>query len=345
MHLKIRLFCLMMALTLFLSSCGGNHTATDQTKITTTTIATTTATTTDDLHHTSSSTTDTTTLSSIHEDISTTVTTTATITTTTTITTSAGATATTTRPSQTTTAETFITFTATVRDEHKQPISGVTVFLYAGTDTNSATTDKSGVARIRSVPSSSYRVVLDNLPAGYEADAEYRFTTNKVNITIRKKAVQNEADHSGAQYDVGKTMTNFTLTDTDGKSYRLSDLLKEKKLIILDFWFATCEPCKKEFPYFESAIKTYGDDVALLAVNPIDSIKSIVALRDQFNANPNTSISFPMLQDTCKLYLGFDVVAYPTTVFIDANGRILDIHIGTFPSEAAFFAAVEQYLY
>lgn len=239
-------------------------------------------------------------------------------------------------------------FTATIRDEKTKPVRGVTVSVWASDDIciGYAATDNNGVVRIMLADSAyhSFRVKLSNLPEGYEANAEYRFSTTTVNITIRKSAIQNELDHSGAQYDVGMMMTDFSLTDTDGKSYRLSSLLKEKKLVILDFWFVNCQPCRSEFPYFEELTKKYGDSVTLLAVNPIDSVNSIQSLRNQLNNNPNTAISFPMLKDTCNLYLGFDVMAYPTTVFVDANGQILDIHIGAYPSAEALFAEIEKYI-
>ena len=184
----------------------------------------------------------------------------------------------------------------------------------------------------------SYLVKLSNLPQGYEANETYRFGSNTVNITIRKAAVQNELDHSQAQYAEGKTMTDFALTDTDGNVYRLSELLKEKQLVVLDFWYTACEPCKLEFPFFESAIQNYGDNMALLAIDPIDSVNAIKALRDKLN------VTFPMMKDTCNLYLGFDITSYPVTVFIDANGRILEIHSGAFLTEADFLATVKKYL-
>ncbi len=265
---------------------------------------------------------------------------------TTTMSSTVAATATHATPTATTTRPTY-TFSATVRDERGRLVSGVAVSVWASADVQigTAVTNNQGVARITLENKlSTYRVKLSNLPQGYEADPEYRFSTTMVNITLRKSATQNEADHSNAQYDIGKTMTNFILTDTNGNTYRLADLLKEKKLIILDFWFANCQPCKEEFPFFEAATKAYGDDMALLAINPIDNLKTINALRNQFNANPNTAITFPMLQDTCNLFLGFEVTAYPTTIFVDSDGCILDIHVGTFPTKEAFLATVARYL-
>ena len=257
--------------------------------------------------------------------------------------------ATTTAPTAgTTTAPNLVTFTATVRNDQRQPVSDVIVSVWASEDIliGYGTTDSKGVARFSLISgSTSYRVKLSNLPTGYEADAEYRFTSTTVNITIKKTAVQNEKDHSQAQYAKGRIMTDFSLTDIDGNTYRLSELLAQKQLIILDFWYTTCEPCKMEFPYFESAVQKYGDKMALLAINPINDERAMRTLRQQLNASDKTAISFPMMKDTCNLYLGFAVTSYPVTVFIDSNGIILDIHQGAYTSEKDFLAAIERYLH
>lgn len=348
--LRIRLFCLCITLLLIFTGCGIQDKS-DNTCVITTDAPTATATfnpivasstkdhtiTTDETTSTSSATSVVTISPTITENITTTITKSVTAMTPSHSSTITPASAATTSNAYTDT----VTFKATIRDNSQQPVDAVTVTVYVDGSvfpSGVAVTDQTGIVHLPLQKGNSYRVVLSTLPTGYEANAEYRFATNTVNITIRKAAVQNELDHSAAQYEVGKMMTDFSLTDTDGKTRRLSDLLKEKHLVILNFWFTSCEPCKMEFPFFESATQKYSEDIILLAVDPIDSIASIEALRDQLG------VSFPMAQDTCKLYLGFDVIAYPTTVFIDSNGRILDIHTGAFPDEAAFFAAIEKYL-
>ena len=356
--MKARILSLCLALALLLCSCG-QHSGTTKTAVSTTTatIPTTgsgTSTTSTDTENTTASTTteaeQTTTTdgqgpTTVHTSAPTktgstdSAATTATSTTSTTATTSVTASSTTTSPG-------MVVFKATIRDNVKsQPVSGIGVSVWMSPDVliGSAYTDKNGVVLISVPKLTTYRVTLSNLK-GYEAEEKYLFSTNTVNITIRKAAVQNELDHSEAQYDVGKIMTDFSLADTDGNVYRLSNLLKEKKLVILDFWFVSCEPCKMEFPFFEAAVKKYGDEMALLAINPIDAVRAIQSLRDQLGADPNTAVTFPMLKDSCKLAQGFDVTAYPTTVFLDSNGCILDIHVGAFPTDQAFFAAIEQYL-
>lgn len=341
-----QLLCFLLCALLLLAGCAEAHTPTNQEASSTTsttpnstTTSTITITTTTAVNHTSETSTNKTTSTTTSSKPPYPETTDFTSTTATTVTTSTSSTQTT-----STTGSNTIVFTATIRDESKQLISNVMVTIYTENESQSAVTDHKGVARLQLHPSSSYKVVLTNLPADYEAKSEYNFNSTTVNITLRKKAVQNEADHSKARYDVGNTMTDFTLTDTDGNDYRLSELLKEKKLIILDFWFTSCEPCKQEFPYFEAAVQKYADDVILLAVNPFDTNATIRQFREQMNRYVDTKISFPLLRDTCNLYMGFEVTNYPTTVFVDSNGYILDIHTGMFPSVQALIAKIETYI-
>ncbi len=351
-----RILCLCVAILLLL--CGCNNPTTDpQTNdstistITNTLITTTTASTTiKSAEHTVTTTTDSTGASNSNHPVTTnssatkhtSSTTTQTGKTTSAITT--GDTTVSTSPSASVvpTTRPNTTFTATVRNDQQQTISDVTVTVWASNDVmiGRGVTDDRGIARITlaDYPVHSYRVTLGNLPTGYEANAEYIFSSQTVNITIRKAAVQNEADHSQAQYEAGKKMTNFTLTDTDGNAYKLYDLLKEKQLVVLDFWYTTCEPCKSEFPFFEAVANKYSSEMKLLAIDPIDSVSAITRLRQELN------VTFPMMKDTCNLYLGFDVYTYPTTVFIDANGMIMDIHVGAYESEMAFLTAVERYI-
>ena len=357
--MKQRIFCFGLALALLLSGCG-KHTTPVPTPTHTTATTNASTTTASSASFTTAATPSETTVNTTTNPTSTnttdaptattlgiqTSTPTMNSTTDTTTSTSSTDTHTTSTTVSTTAPYTETVFKATVRDHiNNRPVSGVVVTVWISLDyqIGSATTDKDGVALITVPKRSAYRVTL-TLPQGYEAEPEYRFATTTVNITIRKSAVQNELDHSQAQYGVGKTMTDFSLNDTDGNTYRLSELLKEKKLVILDFWYTTCEPCKLEFPFFEAAIQKYGDDMALLAIDPIDSLRAITALRNQLNAKPSTAVSFPMLKDTCNLSLGFDVTTYPVTVFIDSNGRIMEIHDGAFMSQSDFLATIQKYL-
>ena len=109
-------------------------------------------------------------------------------------------------PATTVPQNTSITFKATVRENTKQqPVSGVTVTVYYSdvntTPAGSGVTDRNGVVLIEMKQGTTYKVVLSNLPSGYEAVNPYSFSSSTVNITIKKSSIRNEEDHSGARYE------------------------------------------------------------------------------------------------------------------------------------------------
>lgn len=235
---------------------------------------------------------------------------------------------------------TEISYKVTVRSDKGKTIEGVTVQIFTDgiSPAASGTTNNKGVFTATILSSDSYTIVLGDIPEGFRAKESYTFSSNMVNINLVTVPIIKPDDHSQANYKTGSSMGDFTVTDTDGNTYELSKLLKEKKLIILDFWYVTCGPCKSEFPYFESIYKTYADDVQLLTFDPFDSEASIKALREEMG------VTFPMIKDNIKLHAGFGVEAYPTTVFIDSSGKILKIKSGTYKTEADMISDIERFL-
>ena len=232
-----------------------------------------------------------------------------------------------------------VTYTVTVRSDKGVLIEGVTVSIYTDADAPAAVgrTDSKGVATMTLMSAASYKIILSDIPAGYAAKESYSFRSTTVNINLSTVSEISPTDHSKANYKVGSTMGEFTLTDTDGNTYTLSALLKEKDLVILDFWFVNCGPCKAEFPYFEAVYQKY-DNVQLLTMNHIDTEDQIIALREQMG------VTFPMIAENIGLQQGFGLYAYPTTVFIDSSGKILKIKVGDFKDQAELEAMIEGFL-
>ena len=215
-------------------------------------------------------------------------------------------------------------------------MSGIKVEVYVGnTLAATGTTDNQGVAKMtRSTTGSSYKLVLSNVPEEYEDKESYTFSSINVSVNLKTVPVLDPNDHSKAMYTVGSTMANFVLTDVDGNVYDLSQLLQEKKLIILDFWYVNCAPCKKEFPYFEAMLEQYD----------LDSEESIRNLRAELHADPATAVSFPMIRDTLGITQGFGVTSYPLTAFIDPSGKVVYVHPNAFSSQADFITQVGKFL-
>ena len=47
---------------------------------------------------------------------------------------------------------------------------------------------------------------------------------------------------------LGKPFPDFTVTDSEGKTFTLSEALKDHEAVLINFWATWCDPCKNEFP-------------------------------------------------------------------------------------------------
>jgi len=65
---------------------------------------------------------------------------------------------------------------------------------------------------------------------------------------------------------IGKPAPDFTLTDSGGKSFKLSDY--RGQTLLLDFWPSWCKPCKDKFPAIKEMLKKYSQHpLAVIGIN------------------------------------------------------------------------------
>ena len=141
---------------------------------------------------------------------------------------------------------------------------------------------------------------------------------------------------SGPVY-LGELMPDVSLGTDDGQVYKLSELLAEKKLVVLNFWYADCYWCVQEFPVMEVAYQRFRQDVEILAMNPYDSPEDVAAFQKEH------SLSMPMGFCSREPVLALGVNSYPTSVFVDREGRICLIHSGAITDVAVFNQLFETF--
>ncbi|MBQ7974089.1 MAG: redoxin domain-containing protein [Clostridia bacterium] len=132
-------------------------------------------------------------------------------------------------------------------------------------------------------------------------------------------------------YKLGDTMGDYTLTDVNGNAYRFSDILSEKKALVLNFWFINCGPCKIEFPYLDEAYRNYNEELEVLAIDCVGDSEADIAA---FAADNN--LSFPVVAGDTAWESAVRVQGYPTTIVVDRFGTVAMVHTGYIDSTDTF---------
>lgn len=146
-----------------------------------------------------------------------------------------------------------------------------------------------------------------------------------------KAQLINDAILSESNYKLGDYIGDYSVTDINGNTYTFSQLLAEKKAIVLNFWFINCGPCQMEFPYLQNAYNQYADDVAVIAMNPEDAKEKNI----QKYANDN-ALTLSLAKVEREWATAFGVKAYPTTIVIDCYGRVAFCHTGSIIKDGVF---------
>lgn len=112
----------------------------------------------------------------------------------------------------------------------------------------------------------------------------------------------------------GRMLAAVDLTDADGEPVSTTSLIGQP--LVVNFWFSTCEPCRREFPVLVDAAERHRD-VRFVGVNLNDSPETALAFAESFGA------TFEMLFDrNGVLTTAMGVATAPVTLLVDTGGLV-----------------------
>ena len=197
-----------------------------------------------------------------------------------------------------------------------------------------AATDATGKASFNLPKDKQYAARIDlSLPKGYDAQSYYPIVSNDMTITV-SSSVLPDTGLVGVTYNAGSVMQDFTVTTTEGTTFTLSEVLKEKKAVLINFWYTECSWCVTEFPLMQAAYEKYQDDLAIIALDP-PSINQDTLI-DVTNFKSSYGLTFDVAMDEIGLFSAFNVEGYPTSAIVDRYGVVTLLHAGAITSERVF---------
>ena len=231
------------------------------------------------------------------------------------------------------------TYVVNVKTIGGMALSDINVYIYEdGELKNMGKTDTDGKASFELPKGGNYVVDLEGVPAGYDVKETYPFTGNAANITLVSSLIEGES-LAGASLKLGDVMYDFEVTTPAGEKIKLSDQLKEKDMVLINFFYTTCGPCVNEFPFMEQAYQMFKDDVAIIAIDsyPNDNNDSVAAFQQTMG------LSFPMATSPVTWFSAFGTEGYPTSIVVDRYGVICLIECGGLTSLRPFTSIFEHF--
>ena len=124
---------------------------------------------------------------------------------------------------------------------------------------------------------------------------------------------------------------DFTLKSASGANLKLSEFRGE--VVLLNFCASWCGPCRQEMPLLSELHEQYRDlGFTVLGVNVEEDSRKARALLEE------EPVSFPVLFDSNSVVSReYDVVAMPSTVLVDRNGKLRYLHKGYKPGLEAVY--------
>lgn len=127
---------------------------------------------------------------------------------------------------------------------------------------------------------------------------------------------------------INKTLApDFTLKSHTGENIKLSEL--RGQVVMINFWASWCGPCRQEMPLLDALYARYEPlGFTLLGVNVEEDPGKAKSMIDDL------SLGFPILFDSeNSVSKQYEVIAMPSTVIVDRDGKIRYIHHGYKPGD------------
>ncbi len=234
-----------------------------------------------------------------------------------------------------------VCYTVTVKTAGGMAMEGLDICIYADDSLTNlkqeGKTDANGSVSFNMNKSSNYAVAVSGAPKGYNVETYYAFSGDTADIILTSSLITDEQLGNASNLKLGDVMYDFSYTLPDGTTKKLSEVLAQKDMVMLNFWFASCGPCATQFPYMEQAYQTYQDNAAVIALSFIDSNADVGAYQ------ASMGLTFDMAACDVSWPGKFGFSAFPCTVVIDRYGVISLIEVGAIISPDAFTSVFDNF--
>lgn len=132
-----------------------------------------------------------------------------------------------------------------------------------------------------------------------------------------------------------EALDDVPLIDGDQVSVKVSQLAAGKPAVV-NLWATWCPPCRHEMPVLQAA-QAHRTDVSFIFVNQGESVSTVARFLDVARLATLQNVVFDRSSASLA---SLDSAGLPGTFFFDANGRLVDRHLGAL-SDATLAAKLD----
>lgn len=149
-------------------------------------------------------------------------------------------------------------------------------------------------------------------------------------------------DFAWKEYDAANQPRAVTFSGVLDSGAKVTSADYAGKVVVINFWYAGCAPCRQEAPLLEKVYKSFaGEDVEFLGVNTYDQAETAQAFAKAHG------VTYPSVMDadtktvTAALVGVVPAGATPSTVIIGKDGRPTSRIVGEIESASILKSLVQ----
>jgi len=117
----------------------------------------------------------------------------------------------------------------------------------------------------------------------------------------------------------GSRLSQAVLEMADGTAVTVDDLLSRGRPVLINLWYSTCQPCKREMPALQATFAEFGDRIDFIGINPQDSASTMTSFADE------VGVEYELFRDPNGSFtVANGIATYPTTLLVSRDGLVID---------------------
>ncbi|MCH5715653.1 TlpA family protein disulfide reductase [Niabella hibiscisoli] len=117
------------------------------------------------------------------------------------------------------------------------------------------------------------------------------------------------------------------MVDINGNKLKSKDL--KGKVLVINYWFINCKPCRMEMPELNELVKEYKDSANVKFIGI--SLDDRASIKDFVKLSP---FNYQLVADGQTAAHQYGITSYPTHAIIDGDGKV---HFHTVSSPRQLF--------